>query len=106
MTRTEYIAIIRNALFVSVKSSILDFVKLKVKFLLWPIINPAFLFILDKLLNFILDETELRAAYIYTDFRTTQQGKDFLLLAVAYQEGRASEKELIDSFRGLVKLSV
>ena len=70
--------------------------------------------LISRVIGFFLDQTELKAFFVYTDFRTSKQGNEFYQAAInnqrAQQEGtdeekRLAEEDLIKSFNSLVKLT-
>jgi hypothetical protein len=104
MKREEYLEIIKETLLKAVKKSFMEAVIKRLPFLALPVINPILGAIVGKVLEILLNETELRVSYLYTDFRVNQEAKSYIEMANGYKNGTVKEKDLIDSFRKFVKL--
>jgi hypothetical protein len=78
------------------------------------VLSPVLGFIVGKVLEIAIRETEIGAFFLYIDLRTSAQGRDFEKAARANllkqqtgtpEEKAAAEKELISAFKSFVKLT-
>lgn len=78
------------------------------------LLNPIFGFLVGKVLEIAIRETEIGAFFLYIDLRTSAQGREFEKVArrnqAAQQSGTpaekaAAEKELVSAFKAFVKLT-
>lgn len=113
MTREETVAAIKSA-FVSVGKIAVKTALAPIPFFNFPIISTIVDFVITKILECVSNAAEMKAFFLYTDFRTNAQGRDFTEKALNYEaikktgdaaKTAIAEKELIDSMRVLVKFS-
>lgn len=78
------------------------------------LLNPIFGFIVGKVLEIAIRETEIGAFFLYIDLRTSAQGKEFEEMMRKNLDAQKSgnpaaiakaEKELIVAFKAFVKLT-
>lgn len=78
------------------------------------IFSPLLGFVVSKVLEIAIRETEIGMFFLYIDLRTSMQGRDFEKAARANlekqktgspEEKAKAEKELIDAFKAFVKLT-
>lgn len=78
------------------------------------LLNPIFGFLVGKVLEIAIRETEIGAFFLYIDLRTSAQGREFEKAARENllkqktgtpSEKAAAEKELKDAFRAFIKFT-
>lgn len=113
MTRDETVAAIKTA-FVSMGRAAALAALAPIPFFNFPGIKQVTEFLITKLLEVISNATEMEAFFLYTDFRTNAQGRDFTQKALDYEAAKKTgdkdaiakaEQALIDSMRALIKFS-
>lgn len=104
MKREEYLKIVKETLIKTAKKSLMEAVIKRLPFLALPVLNPIFGAIAGKIIEIVINETELRVSYLYTDFRVNKEADEYIKMANGYKDGTVTEKDLIDSFRKFVKL--
>lgn len=113
MTRQEYIELIKNTAKKSILDSTLKILVGRFSFLAFGPANVLTVLILKKIIAIIVEETEMRLFFLYTDFRVSEQGRLFIERARSYEEikktgsedqKKLAEIELINAFRDLAKL--
>jgi len=114
MTYDQYVEQIKSFLLKQLVDKVYDIIITKITFLSWGPLGPLLKIILEKIIEIILYETEMAIFFLYTDLRVNAQGRKFydaIEANMEAQEGgneedkQRTEKELIDSFRELVKLT-
>lgn len=114
LTRDEYVGSIKSAIKEAGKTLVLQILKSRLPFLANPVLSPVVSYFVGQVLMILVDATEFGAFIIYTDIRTSKQGKDFVLAAnrnrIAQESGTPEEKEsakkeLMDSFRKFAVLT-
>lgn len=112
MTRQEYVDALKSAIVTGVTKSAVGYLIAQLPFL------SPFRFIIDaiieRLVSFLVNKTELGLFFMYVDFRTNAQAKDFEQSAIrnylARKWGNAdeiklAEVELLESFRNFAKFT-
>lgn len=114
MTLDEHVDLLKDYLLKSLLKASTTFVFLKLPFLAWGPLGSLTELALKKLLTFLINETELAAFFVYTDFRTSAQGRTYYEairdFRAAEESGKENDKKraetnLKNSFRELVRLS-
>lgn len=114
MTRDQYVEILKSAALSAGKKMVMSYLVTRVPFFALPIVNPILGFVVGSILEIAIRETEMGAFFLYIDLRTSAQGRAFEKAALKNyevqkngtpQEKADAEKELIDSFRTLVKFT-
>lgn len=77
MTHDEYVEILKSTLLRQAKKSILKVIFKKFSLLAWGPIGPLVGFVVEKVLEIAIYQSELAIYLLYTDFRVARQGKDF-----------------------------
>lgn len=113
MDHDQYAALIKSTLSRMIIKSVMAALVKQAAFFAWGPVNGIIAFVVTKLVDFIINQTELAIFLEYTDMRVGQQGKAFTQAALENSaaqmngtpEQRAlAEKKLIDSFREFAKL--
>ena len=114
MNHQQYADIIKSAALSAGKKAVMSYIVTAVPFFALPIINPILGLVVNWVLTIAIDETEMGLFFMYIDFRTNLQGKEFEAAALenfrAQTEGTEeekinAEKNLIAKFRALAKFS-
>lgn len=114
LARVDYINSLKLAIKEGGKTLVLQILKSRLPFLANPVLSPVVSYFVGQVLTILVDNTEFGAFLIYTDIRTTKQGKDFISAAnrnrIAQESGTLEEKEsakkeLMDSFRKFAVLT-
>lgn len=100
MTRNEYIDILKKTAIQTIKKQVIAYCISKAPFLRMRFFNPILSLIIEKLVVYIVNETELRLFFVYSDFRTSVQANAYVEAMNAYNQDRSVENEakLIDAF--------
>ena len=113
MTREETVAAIKSS-FVSLGKGAVKAALLPIPFFNLPIISTIVDFAVQKILEIIANAAEMEAFFLYTDFRTNEQGRTFTDKALAYEAAKKSgdknaiakaEQEVIIAMRNLVSFT-
>ena len=114
MTHDEYVEILKDNLRKRAVKQAFDFIISKVTFLAWGPLGPLLNFVLGKVIDVFIDQTELATYLLYTDFRVSRQSNNYSDALIANHEAQKNgtpeekqiaEKNLIDAFRNFVKLT-
>jgi hypothetical protein len=114
LKHSEYINAIKKAAIDTGKKILVRKVAEKLPFLFLPILNPITKYVLEKIVELIINETEFAIFFQYTDMRVDREGREFSEAAMknlkAQMSGDASqilqaEKELMEKFKNFVVLS-
>lgn len=118
-TRDEYVELLKSTALSIGKKQILPLLLKQLPAqltsgFLGAILNPIFGFLVGKVLEIAIRETEIGAFFLYIDLRTSAQGRTFeekMRTNVEKQkngtpeEKAKAEKELVDAFKAFVKLT-
>lgn len=112
MTRDEYIGLLKSIVLKAGKKAVIEYVVSRFAFFSLPIINPLLGLVVGKILEILIDKTEVAAFFLYIDFRTSLQGREFEKAALAYFEFKGDDKhkkvledQFIASFKLLAKFN-
>ena len=114
MTLDEHVDLLKSYLLKSLLKASTTFVFSKLTFLAWGPLGALTELALEKLLTFLINETELAAFFAYTDFRVSAQGRTYydaiLDNQAAQQNGSENDKKraetnLKNAFRELIRLT-
>ncbi len=118
-TRDEYVELLKSTALSLAKQEVLPLLlgQLPIAMttgFLGAILNPVLGFVVGKVLEITIQETEVGAFFLYIDLRTSIQGREFekaarenlLKQKTGTPEERArAEKELKDAFKAFIKLT-
>jgi hypothetical protein len=109
----KYSAIVRDAAYSVIKTALIT----KAVSLFPPLakFNKLLDYVTGKIARFLVDETDMRIFFAYTDFRVSRQASSFITASELHHqiqldpnatlgEKQRAEKILIDSFRTFAKL--
>lgn len=112
-TRDEYVAIIKSAALTASKKAVVPLLLKELPAglttgVIGAIFNPVLGFIVGKVLELAIEKTELGLFFLYTDLRTSAEGRKFYAAAKAHYYGKPAEKvllekDLIAAFKPLAK---
>lgn len=82
------------------KETAIKTVAKKLPFLFFGPVGPLTSLIIEKVVEIVINETEVRAFFVYTDLRVNEQGRAFIKNSLEYYNNRTleNEKKCIDSF--------
>lgn len=100
MTRNEYVNILKTTAIKTITKQLIAYCIKKAPFLGMKFINPLLGYVLEKLVVYIVNESEMRLFFVYTDFRVASQSNTYVEAMEAYNANRSQENEakLIDAF--------
>lgn len=118
-SRDAYVEFLKTTALSIGKKAVLQFLipqlpKFLTTGLLGTLFSPLLGFLVGKILEIAIRETEIGAFFLYIDLRTSAQGRDFEAAAKANLEKQKNgtpaekakaEKDLIDAFRALAKFT-
>lgn len=118
-SRDEYVELLKSAALSMAKKEIMPLLlgqlpKVLTTGFLGTILTPVLGFIVGKVLEIAIRETEIGLFFLYIDLRTSAQGRDFEKTMQANLDAQKSgdpvrqakaEKELKDAFKAFVKLT-
>lgn len=112
--RDDYVKAIKSA-FVSIGQTLaMSYITAHVPPLGLPVIRQIISWCIGKILEIMVNSTELGVYFVYTDFRTNEQGLAFIDVALknretqltgSDEEKRASEQLLMQKFSEFVRVS-
>lgn len=114
MTRQETVDALKRAAKSIGTTSVMSYLTTVAPWVQFPVLRTIVSSIVGYVLGVAIDKTELGAFFLYIDVRTSLQGRDFADKALKNREAQRNgtpeeklraEKELIDSFRALVRLT-
>jgi hypothetical protein len=112
-THAEYVEALKSSAISTGKKVLIGAVSKKLPFLFLPVLGPIVSFLLGKVVEILVQETEFAIYFKYIDLRVDKQGREFSEAAMrnfnAQKSGDAdakaqSEKELIEKFKAFVVL--
>lgn len=112
--RDEYVRTIKSVFVDLGVKGLMTFLIAEVPFLALPIPRYIVEHILSFVLGRLVDVAEMQIFFLYIDFRTSKQGKDFMDAVTANEKAKKNgtpeekaraEKALIDRFREFAKLT-
>lgn len=112
--REDYVETVKSLALLIGKKLVLSYLGRMSWFFALPITQAFLGFVVGKILFIAIKETEMGAFFLYTDFRTSSQGRAFFekakrhqvqLSAGSLEDREKAEAELIDAFRSFVKFS-
>lgn len=113
MTREETVAALKTA-FVSMGRAAILAALAPIPFFNTIIVRQIVSILITKVLEVISNSIEMQAFFLYTDFRTNAQGRDFTQKALEYEAAKKTgdkdamakaEQALIISMRALINFS-
>lgn len=114
MTRTEYIEVLKSAFLTAGKNAVMKYLVSRFSFFSLKIINPITAMIVEKLIMILIENAEMGIFFLYTDFRVSEQGKDFEKVAMENsitqrigtpEQKRISEEKLIGALREFARFN-
>lgn len=114
MTRDDYVAALKAAAIKAGKQATVDLLVSRFSFLAAPVIGPIFSFLVGKIIEIAITQTEIAIFFQYIDMRTSEQAQEFESAAVenfltqssgSPEERALAEAKLIYSFKRLAKLT-
>lgn len=114
MNRDEYVETIKATALQMGSKLVMSWLVARAPFLALRVVNPVVGYVVSKILEIAIRETEFGAFYLYIDFRTSKQGRDFFESALKNQEiqnsGTPEEKanaeaNLMARFRAFVRFT-
>lgn len=114
MSNQEYVETIKQAALSMGKRLVFDFIISKIPLLGNFFFGPIVSWVVGKVLQIAITQTEMGLFFLYIDMRTSAQGRAFQQAALANAAAQKStdpkvrqdaEKILIDSFRAFVKFT-
>lgn len=114
MTRDDYVEGIKSAFTTLGNRVAMTFLTTQFPILLNPILNKIVAYFVNLVIESMVNHAEMQAFFIYIDLRTSEQGRDFGEAAIknakaqksgSQKEKDAAEKDLINKFRALAKLT-
>jgi hypothetical protein len=112
MTRDFYVNALKNAAKIASTQAIVAAIIAACPPLI--ILKPVLNFIIGKIMEFAIDQTEMGAFFWYIDLRTSEQGREFESAVLKHQttikegtdeEKKKAEQELIVSFKRFIKFN-
>lgn len=110
----DFVNILKEELLKSLVKSSTTWLVSKLPFLGWGPLAPILNLFLTKFLKFLIYESEMACYFLFVELRVNKQGKDFYNALEAKfkaieggnpDEIKKTEKDAIDAFRNLVKLT-
>jgi bacteriorhodopsin len=119
VNKDQYAEMIKDAALDIGKKAVMQFLVSKASWLALSWVNPFVAWIVGKVLEIAIKQTEMGMFFMYIDLRTSAQGRAFQEAAInnrntqdklrhgliSKEEAAKAEKELIDSFRSFVKFT-
>lgn len=98
---------VKKAIKKKIVSSLMALIVSKLPFLGLKFLNPIVGFLIEKIVEFIFEQTELAVAFMFIDMRTTLQGQNFTSAAIRYEKNKTPENEklLNESLKALVNFN-
>lgn len=114
MNRDEYVEVIKQAAMTTGSTLVMSYILARQPLLATPVVKEITKWIVEKILGIAIFHTEMGAFFLFTDFRTSAQGRAFFQSALKRQaalkngneeEIKRAEADMIDNFRSLVKFT-
>ena len=105
-TRDQYIESLKSVAKSKAKTTLINLLITRFPFLAWGPLGFVVGLAVGKIVDMMIEETELRVFFLYTDFRVNQQAKEFSELALAHARNRTPENEakMLESFTKFASL--
>jgi hypothetical protein len=115
-TRDEYVETIKHAFLTMGDDLVMAYILVKMPWMSTPFLKQICQFFVNAVLTIAVNKTEMGAFFLFIDFRTSAQGRDFYDKAVVNrdvqtnpkstpEEKERAKQDAIDNFRALVKFS-
>ena len=114
MTRQEYVDIIKTAAETAGKKWVMEWLVSKIPFIGFSFPHAIVGWVVGKVLWIAIQKTELGAFFLFVDFRTSAQGRQFLSSAIENRDAQQSndkeakkraEEKVINDARTLIKFA-